>query len=294
MFLMTNLKNIEVKKDVDLKNFCTFKIGGKAKFLYIVKNNTQLIDVCKYLKLHNIKYKIIGLGANLLFDDNGFNGAIIVNKSNKILFKNNSALVDGGVNITGLIMKCCLRSLSGFEALSGIPSTIGGGITNNVGAFNCSIADFVEYVECYSKKNLNKKLILTNADCQFNYRNSIFKSNDYIITKAKLNFKTDNPTLIKQRIMQFVEKKKSTQPLNYPSAGSIFKRGNIIPAKVIDELGLKGTRIGGAEISTKHAGFIVNTNSATSNDVKDLITLIKEKVYKATNEKLELEIELVE
>lgn len=291
---MTNLKNIEVKKDVDLKNFCTFKIGGKAKFLYIVKNNTQLIDVCKYLKLHNIKYKTIGLGANLLFDDNGFNGAIIVNKSNKIIFKNNSVFVDAGVIITGLIMKCCLRSLSGLEPLSGIPSTIGGGITNNVGAFNCSIADFVEYVECYSKNNLNKKLILTNADCQFNYRNSIFKSNDYIITKAKLNLKTDNPTLIKQRIMQYIEKKKSTQPLNYPSAGSIFKRGNIIPAKVIDELGLKGTRIGGAEISTKHAGFIVNTNSATSNDVKDLIALIKTKVSNTTGENLETEIEFVE
>lgn len=291
---MIDLKNIELIKNADLKNFCTFKIGGKAKFLYIVKNNNQLINVCKYLTNHNIKYKIIGLGANLLFDDNGYNGAIIVNKSNKIIFKNNSVFVDAGVNITGLIMKCCLRSISGLEALSGIPSTLGGALVNNLGAFDCCIADFIEYVECYSKRNLNKKLILKNEDCQFNYRNSIFKSNDYIITKVKLNLKTDTPTLIQQRIKHYIEKKKSTQPLNYPSAGSIFKRGNIIPAKVIDELGLKGTRIGGAEISTKHAGFIVNTNSATSTDVKKLINLIKTNVYNSIGENLETEIEFVD
>ena len=281
-------------KNEDLKKYCTFKVGGSAKFLYVAHSTTNLIEVCKYCKLHNIKYKIIGLGANLLFGDNGFDGAIIVNKSNKILFKNNSVYADSGCNVTNLIMKCYLRNLCNFERLAGIPSTVGGAVKNNLGAFETTFSDFIEYVECYDLNDLNKKLKLTHDECEFKYRSSLFKTKDYLITRVKLNLKEDNADLIKERMMSALEKKKSTQPLNYPSAGSVFKRGNIIPAKVIDELGLKSTRIGGAEISTKHAGFIVNLGNATSEDVKQLIALIKERVYTETGENLEPEIEFVD
>lgn len=284
----------EIKKDVSLKNFCTFRIGGKAKFLCFVHSNTQLIDVCFYCKLHNIKYKVVGLGANLLFDDLGFDGMIIVNKTNEILFEENAVLVDSGVNVTSLIMKCYLRSLCGFENLVGIPSTIGGAIVNSLGAFNTNISDFVDYVECYHKKDLTKNLRLSHDECNFTYRSSLFKNEEYVITKVKLKLKRDNKELIKQRIDETIEKKRSTQPLDKPSAGSVFKRGNIIPAKVIDELGLKGAKIGEAEISTKHAGFIVNSHSATSKDVKDLISLIQKQVKEHYNEDIEPEIEFVE
>ena len=286
--------NFEILNNVSLKDFCTFKIGGSAKFLVLAKNNTQLIEVCKYCKLHNIKYKIIGLGANLLFDDLGYNGMIIVNKSNKIMFRKNVIYVDSGVNVTNLIMKCCIRSLCGFERLAGIPSTVGGAVVNSLGAFDTNFSDFVEYVECYNKNDLTKKLRFKHGNCNFGYRSSLFKNCDYIITRVKLKLKKDNKTLIQQRIKEAVEKKKSTQPLEFPSAGSVFKRGNIIPAKVIDELGLKGTQIGDAEISTKHAGFIINTHSATSQDVKQLISLIQEQVKSVYNEDLVPEIEFVE
>ena len=286
--------NYEILRDVDLKDFCTFKIGGKAKFLCLVHSNTQLIDVCLYCQTHNIKYKIVGLGANLLFDDLGFNGMIIINKTHEILFENNSVLVDAGVNVTNLIMRCYLRSLCGFENLIGIPSTVGGAVVNSLGAFDTNFCDFVEYVDCYHKKDLTKKLRLSNAECKFDYRSSLFKNGEYIITKVKLKLSHDDKNLIKQRIDSAIEKKRSTQPLDMPSAGSVFKRGNIIPAKAIDELGLKGKKIGGAEISTKHAGFIVNTNSATSKDVKDLISLIQKQVKDNYNEELEPEIEFVE
>ncbi|MBQ8615774.1 MAG: UDP-N-acetylmuramate dehydrogenase [Clostridia bacterium] len=301
------MDNFEFEKDISLKDFCTFKIGGSAKFLSLVKNNTQLIDVCLYCQLHNIKYKIIGLGANLLFDDSGFDGMIIVNKSNRILFRNvrgsfDSAqddtyyfvYVDSGVNVTNLIMKCYMRSLCGFERLAGIPSTVGGAVVNSLGAFETNFSDFIEYVECYHKSDLTKKLRFNHDDCNFGYRTSLFKNGDYIITRVKLRLFKDDKTLIQQRIKDAIEKKKSTQPLDQFSAGSVFKRGNIIPAKVIDELGLKGTKIGGAEISTKHAGFIVNTNSATSKDIKQLISLIQNEVKTAYNEELEPEIEFVE
>jgi len=349
----------EFEEDISLKDFCTFRIGGKAKFLFIAKDINTLIKVCSFAKAHNIKYKTIGLGANLLFDDLGFNGLIIVNKTNKILFrkastkeasyensksinssydltpltsqpsseinnlcynrndkchdadfnncdnscnnlvisdKTNScfAFVDSGVNVTSLIMKCYMRSLSGFERLAGIPSTVGGAVVNSLGAFDTNFSDFVEYVECYHKNDLTKKLRLSHDECQFGYRTSLFKSGEYIITKVKLKLNVDNPSMIRKRITEAIEKKKTTQPLDYLSAGSVFKRTNIIPAKAIDELGLKGTKIGGAEISTKHAGFIVNIANATSEDVKQLISLIQQKVKSATNEEIEPEIEFVE
>ena len=288
------MDNFEFEKGVSLKDFCTFHIGGKAKFLFVTEDTTTLIKVCSYAKSHNIKYKIIGLGANLLFDDLGYNGLIIVNKTNEILFRKNSVYTSSGVNVTSLIMKCYIRSLSGIERLAGIPSTVGGAVVNSLGAFNTNFCDFVEYVECYHKSDLTKKLKLTNEQCKFGYRTSLFKNGEYIITKVKLRLYEDDKTLIQQRIKEAIEKKTETQPLGVPSAGSIFKRRNIIPAKVIDELGLKGTKIGGAEISTKHAGFIVNTNSATSKDVKNLISLIQEKVKTVTNEYLTPEIEFVE
>ena len=286
--------NFEISNNVPLKDFCTFKIGGSAKFLCVAKDNTQLINVCKYCLTHNIKYKVIGLGANLLFDDLGFDGMIIVNRSANIFFTNSNVYADSGVNVTNLIMKCYFRSIGGLENLSGIPATVGGAIVNSLGAFNTNFSDYVEWVECYHKDNLNKKIILKHDDCKFGYRTSIFKSNDYIITMVKLNLRADEKEIIHQRIINAVTNKNEVQPLSLPSAGSVFKRGNIIPAKVIDELGLKGIKIGGAEISTKHAGFIVNTHSATSQDVMNLIDLIKNEVKDKYNETLDTEIEIVE
>ena len=289
---MIDFKNYNVKFNENLKNYCTFKIGGNAKYLFVIKTNKDLINVCKLCKKHNIKYKIIGMGANLLFDDLGYNGAIIVNKINNIKFKNSLVYADGGVNLTSLIIKASELGLCGLENLSGIPSTIAGGIANNVGAFGVEIADSVESVECYDE-NFNKQ-ILTKKECEFNYRNSVFKHRNLIITKAVLNLMKDEKSLINKRIQNAIKQKSTTQPLNQPSAGSVFKRCEIIPAKVIDELGLKGTKIGGAEISVKHAGFVVNNSSATSKDVKELINLIKQKVKTVHNVDLKEEIEFVE
>lgn len=288
------MDNFEFENQVSLKDFCTFRIGGSAKFLFIAKDTKTLIEVCCYATNHNIKYKIIGLGANLLFDDLGYNGLIIVNKTNEILFRKNSVFVSSGFNVTNLIMKCYARSLGGLESLAGIPSTVGGAVVNSLGAFNTNFSDFVEYVECYHKSDLTKKLRLHHNECKFGYRTSLFKHDEYIITRVKLRLFEDDKTLIQKRIKEAVEKKKSSQPLDQYSAGSVFKRNNIIPAKVIDELGLKGTKMGGAEISRKHAGFIINKTNATCEDVKRLITFIQEKVKSATNEDLEPEIEFVE
>ena len=284
----------ELKLDRPLSDFCTFKIGGRAKYIIVVYDNDTLLKVCHICILHHIKYKIIGLGANLLFSDKGYNGAIIITKAKKIYRKNTSVYVDSGTTVGELIQYCYQNDLSGLEAFSGIPSTLGGAIVNSLGAFDTNISDMVDYVICYKKDDIKNRLILNNTECKFRYRDSVFKSGDYIITRIKLTLKRDNKKDIYARQIEYLKRKYDSQPITLPSAGSIFKRGDIIPAKVIDDLGLKGYRIGGAEVSNKHAGFIVNLGNARSKDVKNIIQYINTKIYEIYKTRLELEIEYVD
>ena len=288
------MKDIEIYKNKSLKDFCTFKIGGEAKYIYVCNTTSALISVIKHCKKKDIKFKVIGLGANLLFSDNGYNGAIIVNRTNKLLFRQDSVYADGGVNVTNLIKKCYLRSLGGLENLSGIPATVGGGVVNNLGAFDSTLSDYIDYVKVIDINSPDKIYKLNKKDCKFDYRHSIFQNSDLVVLRVKFVLFKEQKTLIQQRIKATIEKKTSTQPLNYPSAGSVFKRSDIIPAKVIDELGLKGLIVGNAQISTKHAGFIVNLGKASSQDVKGLISVIKYKVKDIYNKELETEIEFVD
>lgn len=282
------------EKNVSLKNYCTIKVGGNAKYLYIANSKNDLLNACIFCNNKNIKFKIVGFGANLIFSDKGFDGMIIVNRLNSLIFRKTHAYAESGVSMSSLINKCFLKGLSNLEKLSGIPSTIGGATVNNLGAFDCSFGDFIEYVECYKKENPNKKITLKNSDCKFGYRTSAFKNNDYIITKVKINLQKAEKSLIKQQIVETINKKTNSQPLDLPSAGSIFKRSSIIPAKVIDELGLKGLIVGKAQISKKHAGFIVNLGGATAQDIKGLIAIIKYKLGESLSKNLETEIEFVE
>ena len=366
---MKNSTEIEIFKNVELKNFCTFKIGGKAKYIFIVHSINALSDVLSYCKTHNIKNKIIGFGANLLFDDNGFDGAIIVNKSNKILVRKNCVYADSGVAVSALISASTELGLAGLEKLVGIPSSAGGAVVNGLGAFGVEFNNFVEYVICL---NENGKVVkLKNSACEFGYRTSKFRQKHFVILRVKLKLSFGSKKTIKANMLAAIKQKSATQPLNYPSAGSVFKRffvekkvenkiknnnsykdkidrqdnfyenkqdnlnyenkqenlnyqynnssklykidknSNcndyknkeneksllteqlIVPAKIIDELGLKGLSVGGAMVSTKHAGFIVNTGNATSKDVKRLIDIINQKVQAAYGFALPLEIEIV-
>ena len=288
------MDDIEILKNQSLKDFCTFKIGGKAKYVYICNTTIALISAIRHCKKKGIKFKVIGLGANLLFSDDGYNGAIIVNRTNKVLFRNNNVYADGGVNVTNLIQKCYLRSLSGLENLSGIPATTGGGVVNNLGAFGSTLSNFIDYVKVIDTNNPDKVYKLKKEDCKFDYRHSIFQNSDLVVLRVKFVLQKEQKSLIQQRITSAIEKKTSTQPINFPSAGSVFKRSDIIPAKVIDEVGLKGLIVGNAQISKKHAGFIVNLGGATSQDVKGLISIIKYKVKDVYNKDLQPEIEFVD
>lgn len=304
-------------KDARLKKFNTLRLNPKADELYILYMPESLYSVCKSCNTQNIKFKVIGLGANLVFPDSGFKGAIIVNRSDNLTFDMDNVIAESGVKLSNLIQKCYLRSLGGFERLIGIPATVGGAITNNVGAFDTSFADHIEWVKGFLANDPDTTFKFTNKECKFKYRDSIFKSGRYVITHAKINLKSLCPDVIKKNMIEAINKKKSTQPLDLPSAGSVFKRVylkndeaeklstqknqndvNVIakiiyPAKLIDELGLKGLTVGGAQVSTKHAGFIVNIGDATAKDIETLTKIIKEKVYYEKGIKLEEEIEFV-
>lgn len=284
--------NVEIYYNASLKPYNTFRIGGIAKYIFVTYDTDSLYKICLYCKSHNIQYKVIGLGSNLLFDDKGYNGAIIVNRSERISRRKNYITASSGINIASLITYALSHSLSGLETFAGIPATLGGAITNNMGAHGAEISDIITSVKCFDMST-NKIITLRKRDCEFDYRHSIFKSSKHIILSATLKLKPDEKIKIRERMLSYLKKKLGTQPINKHSAGSVFLRSNLIPAKVIDELGLKGHHNGGAMISKKHAGFIVNTGKATARDVIMLINDINKIVYNKYLLTFKTEIEYV-
>ncbi len=278
-----------------LSEYCTMRVGARAKVLIKAVSTHIIIKICRYWLSHRIKFKIIGQGANLIFSDNGYDGIIIVNCSDKLLFRKNHVYIDSGVSISSLITLAKTKNLGGIENLAGIPSSVGGAVVNSLSAWNTNFTDYIEYVECYHISDLDHKLKLTNEQCKFGYRSSIFKSNEYIITRVKICLNYACQSIIQTNIISALTRKSSSQPLDLPSAGSVFKRDqDIIPALIIDKLGLKGTTIGGAMISTKHAGFIVNTGNSTAENILDLVNLVRRKVKYAYDIDLSPEIEFVD
>lgn len=269
-------KDIEKLENVDLKNYSTMRTGGKAKLMLFPKNHIELISIIEECKKCNMKYFILGNGSNVLFDDNGFNGAIISLKHfNKIrVLKNNIANVGAGINLFILNQQLAKMGLSGLEWSYGVPASLGGFVVMNGGCFGHEIGEFVKEV-CVLHNGKIK--VLKKDEMNFSYRNSSLK--DYIIISVKLSLKNDTTDAIEKRMQMYFKQKCDSQPCELPSLGSVFKRiisqEIIYPAKLIDNMGLKGVKINGAEVSRKHAGFIVNNGNATSADVLALIEFLE-------------------
>ena len=266
-------ENVEKIEKANLKNFNTFKIGGKGTILF-PKNVFELKRIIKECKNNKLKYFVLGNGSNLLFPDYDLDTVLISLKNfNKISKKENFIYVEAGVNMFSLNKFCLENSLTNLEWSFGLPASFGGLVYMNGGAYEHTIFDYIRRVKVL---NDNKVIWLKKNDIQFAYRKSNISG---IILGAEIILKKSDKKTVENKQKYYFECRKSTQPLNYPSAGSIFKRKNdIIPAKLIDSLNLKGVRIGGAEISKKHAGFIVNVDNAKSIDVRALIDYIKNKV----------------
>lgn len=290
------LKRIE--KDVLLKEHTTFRIGGRAKYFYLAKNKNDFIGAISGAKERKIKFFILGGGSNTLASDGGFGGVVIkfYNPDSKVRIKSKSRnpeiFTEACLPLAKLVNFTIKNNLSGLEWAVGIPGTVGGAIFGNAGAFGESMKNIIDKVETFGVKS-GKIRFFDKKHCGFSYRKSIFKKNKHLaILSAEFRFKKDRKDRINSRIKKFLDHRKLHQPLDLPSAGSIFINFDNRPAaKLIEECGLKGKKTGKAEISKKHANFIVNSGGASSKDVIKLINLAKKTVKRKFGIALEEEIQ---
>jgi len=284
--------NIELLENENMSRHTSFKIGGAADIYLCPQSADELKTVLSVARAENIPLTIIGNGSNLLVSDDGINGAVISTiKCNKIKkLDENTIYADAGASLTAVCLAAKDAGLTGLEFAYGIPGSIGGALFMNAGAYGGEMKDITESAESIT---LDGELISRKAeDMNLGYRHSIYRENGEIITSVTLRLKKGDKKEILDRMNELMNKRKTSQPLNYPSAGSTFKRPvGGFAAALIDECGLKGTNVGGAEVSKKHAGFIINKGNATASDVLILIEKIKETVF--SKKKIMLEPEVI-
>jgi len=304
---------MKFKKNISLKNYTTFQIGGKAKYFSVVRNKEELVSAIKFAKEKRLPFFILGQGSNLLVSDKGFKGIVIKIENCKVKIENCKVVAGAGVLLSRLVNSSAERGLTGLGWAAGIPGTVGGAVYGNAGAFGKSMKDVIGQVEVLDVKDLGTELRSSGAKvkkkmkssspfktynlrkCNFGYKGSVFKKKkNLIIISAELKLKKGNKKEIKSRIKEYLNYKKTTQPLNFPSAGSIFKNyKKFFAGELIEKCNLKGKKIGKAKISEKHANFIVNLDGAQAKDVKKLIKLIKKEVKNKFRVVLKEEIEFL-
>ena len=286
-----------IKYNEPMSKHTSFKTGGNADIYIIAKTEDEVKKVIKFSKEKNIPLHIMGNGTNLLVQDSGLRGIMLkieIQNLNIDEISESEVIVTAGagIKIMGLAQILKQKGITGFEELAGIPGTIGGANRMNAGAHGKEMKDIIIETKCIDENG--KIFVFENKEQNLVYRSSIFKNNKYIILETKLKLSKGNIEDIEQKMTQYLIQRKEKQPLEYPSAGSTFKRGNgFITSKLIDECGLKGYSIGGAQISEKHAGFIINKGDATSKDILDLIEYTKKKVYEKFKVVIEEEIEVI-
>lgn len=282
---------IEIKENIPLSDFSTFKIGGPARFFGVIQQPGDASWSFQWAAERAIKTLVIGKGSNSLFDSRGFNGLVLLNKLSFVdpIFKN-QIRAGSGASFPLLGTRVCRQGYSGLEFAAGIPATVGGAVYMNAGASKSDIASCLDSVRFIDMQGSFREYKV--ADLKLGYRTSLFQSLSGFITDATFNLTKDDQA--KDLQQQIVEYRYRTQPYNMPSCGCIFRNSSDVPSsKLIDELGLKGFSIGGAQISTLQANFIVNKGEATSNDVLALIEHVKAKAMQERGVLLEEELRVI-
>lgn len=274
----------------------SFKVGGPADCFLKIRDIDELKTILELIKKYNIPYVVFGNGSNMIVRDKGYRGIVIkidINKFELIEENDEQKLIVGAGNkISEVAQKLLREELSGFEELSGIPGTIGGAIKMNAGAHGKEIKDIIECVTVM-KTNGDIEEIL-NKDLEFEYRSSNIQKNKYIVLEAKFILQKGTSEDIKKKMDEYKKYRIEKQPIEYPSAGSTFKRGDgYITAKLIDDAGLKGYTIGGAKVSEKHAGFVINKGGATAKEILQLIQYIKDTIKEKFGVDIALEVEVI-
>lgn len=302
-----------VKYNEPMSKHTSFRVGGNADIFAIVDSEEKLTKVIEIAKKSSMPVTIVGNGTNLLVKDGGIRGLVIkyiandytimdtdelldkgnLDKNEKNNNKSKIVTVSSGMTNARLAKILLDNSLTGFEFLAGVPGTIGGALVMNAGAYGGEIKDLV-FKTKYIDLDTGEIKKIDNNEHKFEYRKSIFQTLNCIILETTLKLQIGNKNQIEEKMQEYSKKRRESQPLDMPSAGSTFKRReDFITAKLIDESGLKGYSIGGAEVSTKHAGFIVNKGNATAKDIIDLINYVKEKVYEKFGKEIHEEVRII-
>lgn len=292
IFNLAEILGCEARKNEPMSKHTSFKIGGNADAYIKVNNLSKLSAILKECQDSDVDYMILGNGSNLLVSDEGIRGAVIRLDGDfrKITLVDDTTIFCGAGATLAYLCKFALNcGLTGLEFAWGIPGTVGGAVFMNAGAYDGEMKDVVHSVSHISPRGEIGRT--EKDDLDFGYRTSVFRSNNMIITGVTLKLKKGNPDEIRAKMDDYMSRRSTKQPLEYPSAGSVFKRpeGNFAGA-LIEQCGLKGKFCGGAQVSEKHAGFIINKSNATAKDVRDLIGEIKKTVSDKTGYNLECEL----
>ena len=287
------INKYEYYKNISLKKYNTYKIDVSCDYLVYPKIIHELQELLKYLKDNNIHYLILGNGSNVILARPNFDVVIKLDRINNIEIKDNIVIAGAGVSLIKLSNICMENNLNGLSFAGGIPGLLGASTAMNAGAYKEDMASIVKEVKVLTP-NLEIKT-MKNSELEYAYRDSFLKRNkDFICVEVTLSLEYEDKEIIKHRMLDRRDRRISSQPVNMPSAGSVFRNPEGLSAgKLIEDIGLKGYTIGGAQVSEKHANFIINTSNATYEDIISLIDYIKEKVKEKYNIDLILEQEIV-
>ncbi len=280
--------------DEYMKKHTSYKIGGTCDMMIKPANATELIEIIKILRTYKVPYIVLGRGSNVLVSDEGIRGAVIKLGSDfaNIKVEQNIVRVESGISLRQLADFCAEKGLAGLEFAHGIPGTLGGAVCMNAGAYGGEMKNVITKVKLLDN-NLNI-IELSSIEMNFGYRTSVVQKNNYIVLEAEFELENKPTQEILDTMKELMDRRKAKQPLNYPSCGSVFKRPEgYYAGGLIEECGLKGMVYGGAMVSDKHAGFIVNIDSATAKDIMTLIQIVQKCVFDLTGVTLEREVKLL-
>ena len=279
------------ERNVLLKHYCSMKIGGACDILVKPNNEAVLSEMLSLCKSEGIPFFVLGNGTNVLFSDKGFRGAVIVigQDMGGITVEQNRIIAGAGAMLSAVCKTALDCSLSGAENLYGIPGSVGGALFMNAGAFGSEMKDIT--VSCRYINERGEIKEMSSDDMELSYRHSVFSEREHVITSVTMRFSNGEKAAIKARMDEVMQRRKDKQPLEFPSCGSTFKRPkNGFAAALIEECGLKGFRIGGAQVSEKHSGFVINRGDATYGDIIKIVEHIKNTVLREKGVELECEM----
>lgn len=287
------LPNLEAYENEPLRAHTTFRIGGPAAWFLCPKSGEEAGEILKICTENAIKPFFFGNGSNILAADGGYDGVILsTGKLDSMTREGNDIVAQSGVSLAKLANFAAENALTGLEFAQGIPGSVGGGARMNAGAYGGELAQVVRWVEALDKRGELRRI--PNPDCGFSYRHSIFCEEPLLVTAVCFALTPGNEGEIREKMADFAQRRREKQPLEYPSAGSTFKRPQgHFAAALIDQCGLKGLRVGGAQVSEKHAGFVVNVENATAADVLAVMERVKAEVWSQTGVTLEPEVEIL-